>query len=1150
MDEECKGTTINLETIMKRIHGDDSSPSHDSFDSGSDSGLVKPSSLAERFKTNPRFSAKANSEKITQFPKRLNYSIIQKMRDKGMLKPKKASSPVINKGILKNLSTKSLTKSKKLLFTTSPKKKVLLSSRAPSKKSRTSLSEKDSSVKSPLPPKNKNSLKHIYPAFIDAIQKREDEEEEEQYPFSKREAIKLAPLIGLNALTPRDKLTKDYKKYAWFLKIVLGSKLPPGYTRETAPGKEVIYFNEITGKVSKEHPRAGFFKKTFTKIVKAELESKKNNVMDKIVIDEATKHSIAQRSEKNKEKVVRNTKKGKRSIILGSSLSKSLADKLTNKIESQEPTSREINKSTERYNMLTKFIQNKSQRVNPKIERKHEKNQTLKYYQFLKRTFGDSINAIFDNDSVKAEILSFFPTLTSEILQDIEEKYHSDQNLQENKRYKATFRIKPATQTSFKKHQIRSQKCKIKRAAAVRANSRLFLEKAKYLDIKKIPSDEELIIISQQLSINIPKDDPNLLLAIFNAYMDFREKHKVPWRYRNYQDKKYWVYKNDIRETYPYLEEMKKIVSAIFGIKPESKPSKITRRTSSKSLGIMTDKSLINTQSYTHAMTQRENLTLSPEKICESNKILSKISTSENIKDLVSIINKEREKVSEVFISNSIAKRSGKGFIASASLPNLHKECTYNLEDFKKTIGANITDKEAMDLLFYCPFKFPDTRDIKKRNSVDRKCMKLSSFSKRKIKTKYSICNAKQDSIPVPIKKEIKRLQPIKNTDLLLDIISLSAESIQSQDTVSDATDGVFMKISEDHAKGLENTKSDTSTEKKNDQRDSTQRDFDNPEIVILPSKTLPENINEKDQIIKIQPGQEVSIGRETGGDKIKIQDLSQRTRNPPKDYVFAENADTSSKLNVPSKKRRSSIFCNNNSSPGIKATTKRLSDEELPQFKNLSSEGAITSEAAQSTFRMNPMGIAGIDRFRLNSKEMGNNSSKSLYPLTQRRKININNNLDMKDPYIQKRTKLTLRQAKLMASLNKNKINRGKFNYMLNHITSTKARRVIQKLLGPTKIIMNDFKNESSLVEEESDLINLPKEVEDIISEYNSIRLSLLRTQFKESENTLGSSYKFDEDQIEKPFQSISSTGVIPNTSRKTYGQEIAKNTFLSKFF
>lgn len=64
----------------------------------------------------------------------------------------------------------------------------------------------------------------------------------------------------------------------------------------------------------------------------------------------------------------------------------------------------------------------------------------------------------------------------------------------------------------------------------------------------------------------------------------------------------------------------------------------------------------------------------------------------------------------------------------------------------------------------------------------------------------------------------------LENADLLLDIESLSAESIESQDTVSDATDGVFRKTSEDHAKGLENTKSDTSTEKRIEQGDSTQR--------------------------------------------------------------------------------------------------------------------------------------------------------------------------------------------------------------------------------------------------------------------------------------------------------------------------------------
>jgi len=51
-------------------------------------------------------------------------------------------------------------------------------------------------------------------------------------------------------------------KYAWFLKIVLGAKLPYGYVRENTPGREVVYFNETTGEVSHNHPLSTFIRKT------------------------------------------------------------------------------------------------------------------------------------------------------------------------------------------------------------------------------------------------------------------------------------------------------------------------------------------------------------------------------------------------------------------------------------------------------------------------------------------------------------------------------------------------------------------------------------------------------------------------------------------------------------------------------------------------------------------------------------------------------------------------------------------------------------------------------------------------------------------------------------------------------------------------
>lgn len=34
-------------------------------------------------------------------------------------------------------------------------------------------------------------------------------------------------------------------------------------------------------------------------------------------------------------------------------------------------------------------------------------------------------------------------------------------------------------------------------------------------------------------------------------------------------------------------------------------------------------------------------------------------------------------------------------------------ESKYDLKEFKTLLGVEMTDQEALDLLFYCPFEFP-----------------------------------------------------------------------------------------------------------------------------------------------------------------------------------------------------------------------------------------------------------------------------------------------------------------------------------------------------------------------------------------------------------------------------------------------------------
>lgn len=60
-----------------------------------------------------------------------------------------------------------------------------------------------------------------------------------------------------------------------------------------------MYFDEVTGDVSTKHPKAGFYKKTFSKIVQSKVHLKNNTHVSKIVVDKASKFQIEKRVSEN-----------------------------------------------------------------------------------------------------------------------------------------------------------------------------------------------------------------------------------------------------------------------------------------------------------------------------------------------------------------------------------------------------------------------------------------------------------------------------------------------------------------------------------------------------------------------------------------------------------------------------------------------------------------------------------------------------------------------------------------------------------------------------------------------------------------------------------------------------------------------------------
>jgi hypothetical protein len=103
--------------------------------------------------------------------------------------------------------------------------------------------------------------------------------------------------------------------------------------------------------------------------------------------------------------------------------------------------------------------------------------------------------------------------------------------------------------------------------------------------------------------------------------------------------------------------------------------------------GLLLDGSRIPA-TYNHS-----NLTLSKYQIAENLGLLG-VHNKENI---IQFIDKERDKISKMFMMNEVNK----------SVRN-DEHIQYSLKAIRGSINANMTDTQLLDILFYCPFKFPD----------------------------------------------------------------------------------------------------------------------------------------------------------------------------------------------------------------------------------------------------------------------------------------------------------------------------------------------------------------------------------------------------------------------------------------------------------
>jgi hypothetical protein len=79
------------------------------------------------------------------------------------------------------------------------------------------------------------------------------------------------------------------------MKIILNVELPKGWSKETGPDGTIYYF-KIDSKnpdlYTTQHPLVFFFRKTFNKVVKACMESNKQEIVKNMIIDEISQQEI------------------------------------------------------------------------------------------------------------------------------------------------------------------------------------------------------------------------------------------------------------------------------------------------------------------------------------------------------------------------------------------------------------------------------------------------------------------------------------------------------------------------------------------------------------------------------------------------------------------------------------------------------------------------------------------------------------------------------------------------------------------------------------------------------------------------------------------------------------------------------------------
>ncbi|CAI2374901.1 unnamed protein product [Moneuplotes crassus] len=554
--------------------------------------------------------------------------------------------------------------------------------------------------------------------------------------------------------------------------------------------------------------------KTFHKVVTANMDSKNKKIIEKLLLDEATKISIEKLAKRKAhfEKLKAN-KKGnmKRRIVLGSSAAAQILNEDIDvlnkyKCETGESLKEPDNKSTKRFiklNELTtplpKPIHLSEEEFN-RITNKFHNSLTL-----LDTLLDDNLETVLVDPNYHQYIREIIPDATDDFIENLCDYYFTSYN----KKGKGSSFLTPKTANPLPRLKIIRKKVqqsgKVSRASSPILEE--FEESSSHSSIKKVPkaslggkpSDAEIIEIIHQF--NLDENLVHLLYEIELLVEKFAENDNHLWRFRSINGQNYWVnrFNNSVKKEYPYLFTLKSEVRQILHqkgiisrkssknlIEGESR-EQISQKDKKESENDILSNSLENSKitnqkSYSkntkkYSLVTMDGRELLPEKVepkfvMDRHQIAAKLGLNGQ-ENLVKYIDIQRDQIANMFCMNK-SERSIK----------------YNLDNIRRVIDRNLTDEQLMDILFYCPFRFPDLdareqdygiytsnhdQFVKERSNSSQKPLRSDTNESASKASRFSFHRRNKSKLDTPLAKNI--LKDIHNSQSSLVSVSDSQES-------------------------------------------------------------------------------------------------------------------------------------------------------------------------------------------------------------------------------------------------------------------------------------------------------------------------------------------------------------------------------------